>query len=218
MADVNPALVKQLREKTNAGMMDCKKALVEAGGDLAKAEDLLRKKGIASASKKASRSAREGTVASYIHLQGKVGVLVEVNCETDFVAKNEIFRDFVKDITLHIAAAHPLYVSREQVPASTVEREREIYREQVKGKPKNVVEKIVDGKLDKYYASVCLLDQPFIKNPDQTIQDLISSKIAELGENIIVRRFTRYVVGEEIEAGSEPSTAQVPVGSEATAG
>ena len=218
MADVNPALVKQLREKTNADMMDCKKALVEAGGDLAKAEDLLRKKGIASASKKASRSAREGTVASYIHLQGKVGVLVEVNCETDFVAKNEIFRDFVKDITLHIAAAHPLYVSREQVPVSAVEREREIYREQVKGKPKNVVEKIVDGKLDKYYAGVCLLDQPFIKNPDQTIKYLISSKIAELGENIIVRRFTRYVVGEEIEAGSESSTAQVPVGSEATAG
>jgi elongation factor Ts len=216
MADVNPALVKQLREKTNAGMMDCKKALVEAGGDLAKAEDLLRKKGIASASKKASRSAKEGTVASYIHLQGKVGVLVEVNCETDFVAKNEVFRDFVKDITLHIAAAHPLYVSREQVPASTVGKEREIYREQVKGKPKNVVEKIVDGKLDKYYASVCLLDQPFIKNPDHTIKDLISSKIAELGENIIVRRFTRYVVGEEIEPGS--STAEVPVGSEATAG
>jgi elongation factor Ts len=215
MADVNPALVKQLREKTNAGMMDCKKALVEAGGDLAKAEDLLRKKGIASASKKASRSAKEGTVASYIHLQGKVGVLVEVNCETDFVAKNEIFRDFVKDITLHIAAAHPLYVSREQVPASTVEKEREIYREQVKGKPKNVVEKIVDGKLDKYYASVCLLDQPFIKNPDQTIKDLISSKIAELGENIIVRRFTRYVVGEETEAGS--STAEGTAGSEATA-
>lgn len=209
MADVDPALVKQLREKTNAGMMDCKKALVEAGGDLAKAEDLLRKKGIASASKKASRSAKEGTVASYIHLQGKVGVLVEVNCETDFVAKNETFRDFVKDITLHIAAAHPLYVSREQVPASTVEREREIYREQVKGKPKNVIAKIVDGKLDKYYASVCLLDQPFIKNPDQTIKDLISSKIAELGENIIVRRFTRYVVGEEIEAG--PSTPEAPL-------
>ena len=216
MADVNPALVKQLREKTNAGMMDCKKALVEAGGDLAKAEDLLRKKGIASASKKASRSAKEGTVASYIHLQGKVGVLVEVNCETDFVAKNEIFRDFVKDITLHIAAAHPLYVSRDQVPASAVEREREIYREQVKGKPKNVIEKIVDGKLDKYYASVCLLDQPFIKNPDQTIKDLISSKIAELGENIIVRRFTRYVVGEDIEAGSSPA-AEAPVSSGITA-
>lgn len=209
MTDVNPALVKQLREKTNAGMMDCKKALVEAEGDLVKAEELLRKKGIATASKKASRSAKEGTVASYIHLQGKVGVLVEVNCETDFVAKNEIFRDFVKDITLHIAAAHPLYVSREQVPASMVEKEREIYREQVKGKPKNVVEKIVDGKLEKYYAGVCLLDQPFIKNPDQTIKDLIASKIAELGENIIVRRFTRYVVGEEIGAGSP--TPEVPL-------
>jgi elongation factor Ts len=211
MADVNSALVKQLREKTNAGMMDCKKALVEAGGDLEKAEELLRKKGIASASKKASRSAKEGIIASYIHLQGKVGVLVEVNCETDFVAKNEVFRDLVKDITLHIAAAHPVYVSRDQVPASVVEKEREIYREQVKGKPKNVVEKIVDGKLDKYYASVCLLDQAFIKNPDQTIKDLISSKIAELGENIVIKRFTRYVVGEDAEAA--PSTTAVPLDS-----
>ena len=151
MAEVNPTLVKQLRDKTNAGMMDCKKALVESDGDLAKAEDLLRKKGIASASKKASRSAKEGVVASYIHLQGKVGVLVEINCETDFVAKNDNFRDFVKDITLHIAAAHPLYVSRDQVPPSSVEREREIYRAQVTGKPANIVEKIVEGKIDKFY-------------------------------------------------------------------
>src|ERR1700740_1167069 len=149
MAEVNPALVKQLRDKTNAGMMDCKKALVETEGDLEKAEDWLRKKGIASASKKASRSAKEGIVASYIHLQGKVGVLVEVNCETDFVAKNENFRSFVKDITLHIAAAHPLYVSREDVPGKLVEAEREIYKAQVKGKPANVIEKIVDGKLEK---------------------------------------------------------------------
>jgi elongation factor Ts len=199
MADVNPALVKQLREKTNAGMMDCKKALVETGGNLEKAEDLLRKKGIASASKKASRSAKEGVVASYIHLQGKVGVLVEVNCETDFVAKNEIFREFVKDITLHIAAAHPLYVSRDQVAASVIEREREIYRDQVKGKPANVVEKIVEGKLDKFFGSVCLLDQAFIKNPDQSIRDLVSAKIAELGENIVIRRFSRYAVGEDLE-------------------
>jgi elongation factor Ts len=199
MADVNPALVKQLREKTNAGMMDCKKALVETGGDLEKAEDLLRKKGIASASKKASRSAKEGVVASYIHLQGKVGVLVEVNCETDFVAKNEVFREFVKDITLHIAAAHPLYVSRDQVAASVIEREREIYRDQVKGKPANVVEKIVEGKLDKFFGSVCLLDQAFIKNPDQSIRDLVSAKIAELGENIVIRRFSRYAVGEDLE-------------------
>jgi elongation factor Ts len=201
MAEVNPTLVKQLRDKTNAGMMDCKKALVESDGDLAKAEDLLRKKGIASASKKASRSAKEGVVASYIHLQGKVGVLVEINCETDFVAKNDNFRDFVKDITLHIAAAHPLYVSRDQVPPSSVEREREIYRAQVTGKPANIVEKIVEGKIDKFYSGVCLLDQAFIKNPEQTIQELVSLKIAELGENIIIRRFARYAVGEETAGG-----------------
>ena len=202
MSDVSPTLVKQLREKTNAGMMDCKKALVEAGGDLEKAEDILRKKGIASASKKASRSVKEGVVASYIHLQGKVGVLVEVNCETDFVAKNDIFREFVKDLTLHIAAAHPVYVVRDEVPEAVIEREREIYREQVKGKPANVVEKIVDGKLDKFYGSVCLLDQAFIKDPDKTIKDLVASKIAELGENIVVRRFARFAVGEELEAAA----------------
>jgi len=202
MSDVSPTLVKQLREKTNAGMMDCKKALVEAGGDLEKAEDILRKKGIASASKKASRSVKEGVVASYIHLQGKVGVLVEVNCETDFVAKNDIFREFVKDLTLHIAAAHPVYVVRDEVPEPVIEREREIYREQVKGKPANVVEKIVDGKLDKFYGSVCLLDQAFIKDPDKTIKDLVASKIAELGENIVIRRFARFAVGEELDAAA----------------
>jgi elongation factor Ts len=200
MAEVNPTLVKQLRDKTNAGMMDCKRALVESEGDLSKAEDILRKRGIASASKKASRSAKEGVIASYIHLQGKVGVLVEINCETDFVAKNENFRDFVKDITLHIAAAHPLYVSRDQVPAESVEREREIYRAQVTGKPANIVEKIVEGKIDKFFSNVCLLDQAFIKNPDQTIKDLVALKIAELGENIVIRRFARYAVGEEISA------------------
>jgi elongation factor Ts len=202
MSDVSPTLVKQLREKTNAGMMDCKKALVEAGGDLEKAEDILRKKGIASASKKASRSVKEGVIASYIHLHGKVGVLVEVNCETDFVAKNEIFREFVKDLTLHIAAAHPIYVVRDEVPEATIEREREIYREQVKGKPANVVEKIVDGKLEKFYGSVCLLDQAFIKDPDKTIKDLVAAKIAELGENIVIRRFARFAVGEELEAAA----------------
>jgi elongation factor Ts len=201
MSEVNPALVKQLREKTSAGMMDCKRALVESGGDLTKAEDILRKKGIASASKKASRSTKEGVVASYIHLQGKVGVLVEINCETDFVAKNESFRDFVKDITLHIAAAHPLFVGRDEVPDGTIEREREIYRAQVKGKPANVTDKIVDGKLEKFFGSVCLLDQAFIKNPDQTVKELVASKIAELGENVVIRRFTRYVVGEELGSG-----------------
>jgi elongation factor Ts len=198
--DIDPQLVKQLREKTNAGMMDCKRALTEAAGDLAKAETILRTKGIASAGKKASRVTKEGIVASYIHLQGKVGVLVEVDCETDFVAKNEIFRAFVKDITLHIAAAHPLYVSREDVPGKLIEAEREIYKAQVKGKPANVVEKIVDGKLDKFYSTVCLLEQGFIKNPDQTIKDLLSAKISELGENIIIRRFTRYLVGEPLPA------------------
>lgn len=198
MAQVSPALVKELREKTNAGMMDCKQALVEAGADIEKAEEILRKKGIASASRKASRSAKDGLIASYIHLQGRVGVLIEVNCETDFVAKNENFREFVKDLTLHIAAAHPSYVSREQVPAELIEREREIYRAQVKGKPENVVEKIVDGKLDKFYSSICLVDQAFIKNPDQTIKDLVASKIAELGENIVIRRFARYAVGEDL--------------------
>jgi len=196
--DIDPKVVKQLREKTNAGMMDCKRALEEAGGDLAKAETILRTKGIASASKKASRATKEGIVASYIHLQGKVGVLVEVNCETDFVAKNENFRSFVKDITLHIAAAHPLYVSRDDVPGKLIESEREIYKAQVKGKPANVTEKIVDGKLDKFYSTVCLLEQGFIKNPDVTIKDLLSAKIAELGENIVIRRFTRYLVGEPL--------------------
>src|SRR2546427_4988554 len=176
--EIGPQLVKQLREKTNAGFMDCKRALAEGGGDLEKAETILRKKGIATAGKKASRATKEGIVASYIHLQGKVGVLVEVNCETDFVAKNEKFREFVKDITLHIAAAHPLYVSREEVPAKTIESERSIYQAQVKGKPENVLNKIVEGKLDKFFSTVCLLEQGFIKNPDQTIKELVATKIS----------------------------------------
>jgi elongation factor Ts len=197
-AEIDPQLVKQLREKTNAGFMDCKRALVESGGNLEKAETILRTKGIASAGKKASRATKEGVVASYIHLQGKVGVLVEVNCETDFVARNEKFREFVKDITLHIAAAHPLYVSRADVPGNLIEAEREIYKAQVKGKPENVADKIVDGKLEKFYSTVCLLEQAFIKNPDVTIRDLVNTKIAELGENIVVRRFVRYLVGEPL--------------------
>ncbi|MFA7343705.1 MAG: translation elongation factor Ts [Terrimicrobiaceae bacterium] len=198
MSEISAALVKELREKTNAGMMDCKRALAEARGDLASAEEILRKKGIASAGKKSSRTAKEGIVASYIHLQGKVGVLVEINCETDFVAKNDTFRDFVKDVTLHIAAAHPLYVSREQVPEKLLLAEREIYAAQVQGKPANIVDKIVDGKIEKFFSTVCLLEQPFIKNPDLTIKDLLTSKIAELGENMIIRRFTRYMVGEDL--------------------
>ncbi len=198
--EIDPQLVKQLREKTNAGFMDCKRALAESGCDLKKAETILRTKGIASAGKKASRVTKEGIVASYIHLQGKVGVLVEVNCETDFVARNENFRAFVKDITLHIAAAHPLYVSRADVPGNLIEAEREIYKAQVKGKPENVAEKIVDGKLDKFYSTVCLLEQAFIKDPDQTIKELLNAKVAELGENIVIRRFTRYLVGEPLPA------------------
>src|SRR5919202_1086386 len=198
MTTIEPKLVKQLRDKTNAGMMDCKRALAEANGDLAKAETILRTKGIASASKKASRMTKEGIVASYIHLQGKVGVLVEVNCETDFVAKNENFRAFVKDITLHIAAAHPLYVSRDDVPGALLEAERAIYKAQVKGKPEAVVGKIVEGKLEKFYSTVCLLEQAFIKNPDETIRELLNAKITELSENIVIRRFTRYLVGEPL--------------------
>src|SRR5215212_3632682 len=204
-ADIDPQIVKQLREKTNAGMMDCKRALTESGGDLDKAEASLRTKGIASAGKKASRATKEGIVASYIHLQGKVGVLVEVNCETDFVAKNENFREFVKDITLHIAAAHPLYVDRDEVPPQMIESERAIYSAQVKGKPENVVGKIVEGKLDKFYSTVCLLEQAFIKNPDVTIKELVNSKISELGENIVIRRFTRYLVGEPLGDEAAPS-------------
>lgn len=197
MSEITPALVKELREKTNAGMMDCKRALEEAGGDVSKAEEILRKKGIAGAGKKSSRAAKEGIVASYIHLQGKVGVLVEINCETDFVAKNEIFRDFVKDITLHIAASNPSYVSRDLVPEALINSEREIFAAQVVGKPANIVDKIVDGKIDKFYTTLCLLEQAFIKDPDLTIQDFVNSKISELGENIIIRRFTRYMVGED---------------------
>src|SRR6187401_1708535 len=195
---IDPKTVKELRDRTNAGMMDCKRALAESGGDLEKAEAALRTKGIAGAGKKASRATKEGVVASYIHLQGKVGVLVEVNCETDFVARNDNFREFVKDITLHIAAAHPLYVSRADVPGNLIEAEREIYKAQVQGKPAHVADKIVDGKLEKFYSTVCLLEQGFIKNPDMTISDLLTSKVAELGENIIIRRFVRYLVGEPL--------------------
>src|SRR6266542_734035 len=191
-------LVDAIVSTSNAGFMDCKRALVESGGDLGKAEAILRTKGIASAGKKASRATKEGVVASYIHLQGKVGVLVEVNCETDFVARNENFREFVKDITLHIAAAHPLYVSRADVPGNLIEAEREIYKAQVKDKPENVADKIVDGKLEKFYSTVCLLEQGFIKNPDVTIRDLLNTKISELGENIVIRRFVRYLVGEPL--------------------
>ena len=193
---VDAKLVKELRDKTNAGMMDCKAALAEANGSVEEAETILRKKLGISASKKASRDAKEGIIASYIHMGGKVGVLVEVNCETDFVAKNENFRDFVKDITLQIAAANPMYVRREEVPEELVAKEREIAADQVKDKPANVIEKIVDGKIDKFLAGICLMEQGYIKDQNMTMEQMVKEKIGELGENILIRRFTRYTVGE----------------------
>jgi elongation factor Ts len=202
--EIDANVVKNLREKTGAGMMECKKALVEANGDAAEAEKILRKKGVAMAGKKATRSANEGCVASYIHHGSKLGVLLEVNCETDFVARNEGFRELVKDIAQQIAAANPLYVKREEVPANVVAAEMEIFRAQVKDKPPQAVEKIVAGKLDKYYSTVCLIEQPFVKNPEVIIKDHITAKIAQIGENIVVRRFIRWQVGEEI-SGSTPA-------------
>jgi elongation factor Ts len=195
---INSQNVKALREKTGAGMMDCKQALVEAKGDAAEAEKILRKKGIAVAGKKAARSAKDGCIASYIHHGSKLGVLLEVNCETDFVARNEIFREFIKDVTQQIAAANPSYVNREEVPASVIEAETEIYRAQVKNKPAQAVEKIIAGKLEKFYSTVCLIEQPFVKNTDITIKDHLTATIAALGENIVVRRFVRWQIGEEL--------------------
>jgi elongation factor Ts len=197
ITDINPQHVKTLREKTGAGMMDCKQALVEAKGDAAEAEKILRKKGIAVAGKKAARAANEGCIASYIHHGSKLGVLVEINCETDFVARNDAFREFVKDITQQIAAAKPSYVKREEVPAAVVDAETEIYKAQVKDKPPQAVEKIVAGKLDKFYSTVCLLEQPFVKNPDMVIKDHLTQTVAKLGENIVIRRFIRWELGEE---------------------
>ena len=199
MAEISAKLVMTLREKTNAGMMECKKALTEAAGDLEKAEVILRKSGTIKAEKKADRQTKEGIIASYIHMAGRIGVLIEVNCETDFVARNENFQALVKDISLHIAASNPRFLQREDVPADLVAKEREIGAELVKGKPANIVDKIVDGKMEKFYADNCLLEQAFIKDPDLTIANLIKGKITELGENLIVRRFVRYAVGEDIQ-------------------
>ena len=198
MSAITAQTVNDLRQRTGAGLMDCKKALVEANGDNEKAVEILRIKGVATRNKKADRKASEGILAVQVSADGRASTLLELNCETDFVAKNDNFRDFVKDITLHIAAAHPLYVTRAQVPEALITKEREIAAAQVVGKPANIVDKIVDGKIDKFYSTICLLEQSFIKNPDVTIEDLVKSKIAELGENIIIRRFTRYGVGEEL--------------------
>jgi len=198
---ITAEMVKELREKTGAGMMDCKKALEDAGGDMDKAIELLRERGLAKAAKKASRVAAEGIVESYIHGNGRIGVLVEINCETDFVARNEEFRQFAKDIAMQIAAANPKYVSREEVPPEVIEKEKAILRQQAlnEGKPENVVDRIVEGRLEKFFEEVCLLEQPWIKNPDMKIKDLLTEKIAKIGENIVIRRFARFERGEGIE-------------------
>jgi elongation factor Ts len=198
MTKISTDMIKELREKTGVGMMECKKALTESNGDFEKAIDCLRQKGLATAVKKAGRTASEGLVESYIHM-GKIGTLIEVNCETDFVARTEDFKELVRDIAMQIAAANPLYLSREDVPQDVIEREKEIYRVQVADKPPQVIEKIIEGKLDKYYTDFCLLDQVFIKDTDQKqkIKDLITEKIAKLGENIIIRRFARFQLGEK---------------------
>lgn len=193
---INAKQVGELRAKTGAGLMDCKKALVEAGGDFDEAANILRKKGIATAAKKAGRDASEGIIESYIHLGGKVGVMVELNCETDFVAKNDDFRTLARDICMHVAAASPLYVNREEVPEELVGKEREIAAAQAEGKPPQAVQKIVEGKLEKYYATICLLEQPFVKNSDQSVRDLITGKISQMGENIVVKRFVRFQLGD----------------------
>jgi elongation factor Ts len=209
--NISPELVKKLREMTNAGMMDCKKALVEAKGNLDAAVAILRKKGAASATKKAGREAKEGVIGSYIHVGDKVGVLVEINCETDFVARNESFRGFVKDVTLQVAAATPLYVKRDEVPDSLLAVERDVASASVKGKPAAVVDKIISGKVDKYYSTVCLLEQTFVKDNTKTISDLLNAKIAELGENIVIRRFTRFQVGEARAGQTTAAADDAPV-------
>ncbi|MGD9043663.1 MAG: translation elongation factor Ts [Desulfobacterales bacterium] len=198
MAEIKAEMVKQLREKTGAGMMDCKKALLEVKGDMDKALEFLRKKGLATAQKRAGRAMTEGTVQSYIHMTGKLGVLVEVNCETDFVAKNEDFKEFAKNIAMHIAASNPLGIKPEDIPEEIVENEKDIYRAQARdmGKPDNILDKIVDGKLKKFYQENCLLNQPFVRDPDISVADLMNELIAKIGENITIKRFVRYQIGE----------------------
>lgn len=201
MSGVTVEAIRVLREKTGAGMMDCKKALNEAGGDEEKAIDVLRQKGLATAAKKAGRDASQGAVGSYIHMGGKIGVLVEINCETDFVARTDDFQGFVKDVAMHIAAAAPLHVTREDVSEEELAREKEIYRAQLleQGKPENMVDKIVEGKIQKFFAEICLVDQVYVKDPDgkQKVGDLVTEMVSKLGENIVIRRFDRFVLGEQ---------------------
>jgi len=215
MADITAGAVKQLREKTGAGMMECKNALVEAAGNEDQAIEILRKRGLASAKKREGRIASEGIVGQYIHMGGKVGVLVEVNCETDFVARGDEFQQLVKDIAMHIAAAEPRYVSREDVPASAIEKEKEIAQAVAKNDPKNankpdqVIDKIVEGRLNKYYEETVLMDQPFVKDPAKTVSELVTDKVAKTGERITIRRFTRYKMGEGIEKRSDDFGGEV---------
>lgn len=198
MAAITAEMVKQLRERTGAGMMDCKKALSECDGDMSNAVDFLRKKGVATAQKRAGRAMSEGTIQSYIHMGGKIGVMVEVNCESDFVAKNEDFIEFSKNIAMHIAATNPVSISADQVPEEMIRREMDIYRAQAAemGKPANMVDKIAEGKLNKFYKENCLLQQAYVRNPDITISDLLNEMIGKIGENITIRRFCRYQLGE----------------------
>ncbi|MDY6910264.1 MAG: translation elongation factor Ts [Thermodesulfobacteriota bacterium] len=197
--EITAAMVRDLREKTNAGMMDCKKALQETNGDMEKAVDLLRKKGLATAMKRAGKAAGEGLIHAYIHAGGRIGVLVEVNCETDFAARSEAFQEFVKDVAMQIAATSPLGIEREDVPQEIVERERAIYVEQAResGKPENIIEKMVEGRLRKFYEENVLLEQSFVKDPDKTIQDYLNELVAKTGERVVIRRFTRYALGAE---------------------
>jgi elongation factor Ts len=211
MADISAAMVKELRERTGAGMMDCKKALAETGGDIEKAVDYLREKGLAAAAKKAGRIAAEGMVESYIHGGGRIGVLVEVNCETDFVAKTDEFKALARDIAMQIAASKPEYVRREDVPGEVVTREKEVLAAQAanEGKPEKIIQKMVEGRVDKFFKEICLLEQPFIKDPDMNVQQLITAKIAKIGENISVRRFVRYELGEGLQKRQDDLAAEV---------
>jgi elongation factor Ts len=199
--EITSEMVKDLRVKTNAGMMDCKKALTESGGNMEKAIEYLRKKGLATAAKRAGRETKEGIIHSYIHTGSKLGVLVEINCETDFVARNEQFRQFVNDIAMQIAASSPLAINREDLDETLVQREREIYRQQAleSGKPEKVVEKIIEGKLNKFYSDFCLMEQPFVKDPDKTVRDVLNEIVVSIGENIGIRRFVRFQLGESLD-------------------
>ena len=211
MSEISAAAVKELREKTGAGMMDCKKALTEAGGDFGKAEDFLRTKGLASAARKAGRLASEGAVGSYVHMGGKIGVLVEVNSETDFVARTEPFQALVKDIAMHIAASAPQYVRREEVPADVVAKEMEIAKAQAREqkKPEALIEKIAQGKVDKFFKEVCLLEQPFVKDDKKSVQEMMNEQVGKIGENVQIRRFARFVLGEGLEKKSENYAEEV---------